>query len=390
VNYKFPSTETMITSITYQLQAMIMSGYIRMTSSMIYLEIVIAGARSGIPLRETYFEIADPDIGMKEKLQLLRWQVFLSKALHIPLNDAYDEHHEHRMSKILVRRSDGSYRVSIHSVCVAIVHATSQCQKSIGQRFITLLALLNTAIPAYMTDLPSSKMDVTFYISILSINLIYYVVMLNILYGAVQEMTRKSCFSDILESMIRLHDYNLKANVRFGGGGGSTDDRVITSEIKTIQDLICENTDMIRLSTCGENDQDCKGVALRASLLTSQTGKPSNDRPSSTYVNTIGDSDNDYDEDGVLNMDLESGVSEKPSLFGYYGFSSGSSLTDDSTVSVPGSSMDDFHFPQIELLKYSDNFTTWMQCRKILHNFGYRFSFRLNALLGKFPCGMQS
>jgi hypothetical protein len=270
------------------------------------------------------------------------------------------------------------------------VHATSQCQKSIGQRFITLLALLNTAIPAYMTDLPSSKMDVTFYISILSINLIYYVVMLNILYGAVQEMTRKSCFSDILESMIRLHDYNLKANVRFGGGGGSTDDRVITSEIKTIQDLICENTDMIRLSTCGENDQDCKGVALRASLLTSQTGKPSNDRPSSTYVNTIGDSDNDYDEDGVLNMDLESGVSEKPSLFGYYGFSSGSSLTDDSTVSVPGSSMDDFHFPQIELLKYSDNFTTWMQCRKILHNFGYRFSFRLNALLGKFPCGMQS
>lgn len=441
VNYKWPSIETMRNSAVYQLQSMLVSGkkhswlagtfflfanptniifsfdllmpgYISISSSMINLEIVVAGARSGIPLRDIYFEIADPNIGQKETLQLLRWQVFLSKALHIPLTDPKDMHSQTHMNKILILQKDGSYRVNIHSVCVAIVHATCQCSRSVGRKFIVALALLNTAIPAVISDQPRSRNDVCFFVAILAMNLIYYTVMLNILYAAVQEMNRKSCFSNILESMIRLHDYNLKANVRLKGGGNATDDRMITSEIKTIQELICENTDMIRLSTCGDckadgscKTDDDKKVELRASLLSPaardanrSTSRGNNsiysDIEATLLENIDGDGDTDPDSD-TDDTDIESpplsqvessggsgGSGGGSHLLSYYFPSSTNSFGSESSVEIPGSTMEDFHFPQIELLHYNDNFTTWMQCRKILHNFGYRFSFRLNALLG--------
>jgi hypothetical protein len=400
----------MISSYVYQLQSMILSGYIAISSSMINLEIVIAGARSGIPLRDIFFEISNPNIGDKEKLQLLRWQVFLSRALHIPMSDPGDMHSDGRMTKVLVRQSDGSYRVNIHSVCVAIVHATCQCSRTAGQKIVLLLAVVNTAIAGYMAERPVGRQDVAYVVCVLAMNLIYYTVMLNILYAAVQEMHRKSCFSDILESMIRLHDYNLKANVRFGGGGKSTDDRMITSEIKTIQDLIFENTDMIRLSSCscdeGGGGEEGRGVALRASLLAPGVARGSTGgqgqrqsqggRRESRGAGMFSDiaeslaeggaelteTDTDGPSSSSSSSSSQGGASEEPSFLSFY-FPNDSSISSaDSSVEMPGSTMADFHFPQIELLQYSDNFTTWMQCRKILHNFGYRFSFRLNALIG--------
>ena len=414
---------------------------------MINLEIVVAGARAGIALRDIYFEISDPRLGQKETLQLLRWQVFLSKALHIPLTDPADTHAETTMHHILVHQADGSYRVNIHSVCVAIVHATCQCSKkgrNVGFKYILLLALGNTAIPACMAEQPNTLRAGFFVFSVLFMNLIYYTVMLNILYAAVQEIKRKSCFADILESMIRLHDYNLKANVRFGAGGKNTDDRVITSEIKTIQDLICENTDMIRLSSGGcaqcvkeegevqeevelpqtlrtsllSHTSPCDGGNLKralstarhseisAALLDSETGddvltdpdSDSSDSESSTdpVLEEVADVESAM---GTLREHHTSTANTHPHMqllpkgddiagaMSFY-FHSNSSLTEDSSVDVPDSNMADFHFPQIEFLQYKDNFTTWMQCLKILHNFGYRFSFRLNALVGKLSLNM--
>jgi hypothetical protein len=99
-------------------------------------------------------------------------------------------------------------------------------------------------------------------------------------------------------------------------------------------------------------------------------------------ANTDTDIETPPSSEGYSGGNSGSGGGNDSSLGGFY-FPTNSSSLSDSSVEIPGSSMEDFHFPQIELVEYSDNFTTWMQCRKILHNFGYRFSFRLNALLGE-------
>ena len=342
---------------------------------MINLEVVVAGARAGIPLRDIYFEIPNPNLGNKERLQILRWQVFLSKALQIPLNEPSAIHAENSMNKILVRQKDGSYRVCIHNVCVAIFHATCQCGSRIGYHIIMVLSVLNAAIPGYMADNPSNTIEIVYFSCILFMNFSYYMVMLTILHAAVREMHRKSCLSDIMQCMIRLHDYNLKANVRFGSGGPATDERMITSEIKTIQDMITENTDMIRLSSYGENGRmsEDRRAALRSSLISNANSEKQSNSVFS--VDKSDDCDVDIEDPHFTDDGDDSNV-----RYSFTGISS--SITSEGSVEVPGSTIADFHFPQIAVLQYSNNFTTWMQCRQILQNFGYRFSVRLNALIG--------
>ena len=249
---------------------------------------------------------------------------------------------------------------------------------SIGYKTIFLLSLLNASIPGFMADPPKNQVDVLYFICISSMNFVFYLVMLTILYAAVKEMHRKSCFSDILQCMIRLHDYNLKANVRLGGGGTTTDDRMITSEIKTIQDLIRENTDMIRLSSDADEDlQD----SLRTSLISS-SGIGNQVRKTfsieDSFENVQEDPETQSQSDANGTMDDIDGYGSQFTFVELH-----SSLTSDGSVEVPGSSMADFHFPQIDFLQYSDNFTTWMQCRQILQDFGYRFNVRLSALIGE-------
>ena len=313
-----------------------------MSSALIDFEVVMAAARSGIPIRNVYFEIPNPNLGNKEKLQFLRWQVFLSKALHICLSDTEGQNH---MDKILLQREDGSYCVNIHSVCVAILHATCQCTRKFNIHVIFILDIINAAIPAYMAGFPSGAYYVFCYFCVITINLIYFAVMLHILYAGVKEMERKNSIASILDKMIRLHDYNTKANIRLGA---AADESVITSEIKTIQQLICENTEMIRLSNC---ETDSRGNC-------SQTTKhllP----PKSPYA----------DIQEAL-FDTTEGVYPK------------NSSISDGSIEVEGSLLEDFHIPQVELVQYNSNFVTWMQCRKILHNFGHRYSVRLSSYVG--------
>ena len=332
---------------------MITSGYIFITSAVVNFEIVVAAARSGIPIRNVYFEIPNPNLGNKEKLQFLRWQVFLSKALHICLCDTEGQNH---MDKILLQREDGSYCVNIHSVCVAIVHATCQCSSPVGRKAIILLAVFNATIPAYMTEWPYGRPRLFCYLSILILNLVFFWIMLTILFAGIKEMERKSHIASILDTMLRLHDHNMKANIRVGA---ATDEGVVTREIKMIQDLLAENAEMIRLSSVARSANEY-GAISNALFSNSQC---------SGVTESLLDTDGEFEGNVVT-----------ASAVSYPQDPKEGSLSDSS---LEGSDLSDFHIPQLELLEYSNNFVSWMQCRKILHNFGHRFSIRLSIYVGK-------
>ena len=354
----WPSPDTIATVRMYQDQLQLNSGWNTMRTELLQYEMLVAAARSGIRLEYSYFVIPNPHNGELERLQFERWQLFLCKTLAMNCSLTGSSFGEH-----FSQMADGSYRVRLHSVATASMLAACQCKgTSNGFLLCVAFAIINTAIPLLMRFCvshhrfsPGSSAEVVLYYTCTSfLNLFMFVALMSFLYGAVLDVVRRFLLSDVLQHLIRLVDIDLRPKLRMEAVPmDKTEHRQM--EKKLIRRALQFSQPLWKGSpndTCGANDVEANAMDKREYLL-------SREKSQEGYVSKS-------------SQDWSPHYREDVPTRGMYSESLEPFATD---------VLQDQLVPQLDLTIPS-NYTAFLQCRKMLHNFGFRVRFRLDTYTG--------
>lgn len=346
---RLPSQDTIEKVISYQRQLQLNSGWNTLTPDILQYEMLVAATRCGIRLDNSYFVIANPNSGDHQRLQFERWQLFLSKTLSsncCETGPCFSDHFS--------LTSDGSYRVRLHSVAMAAMLAACSCE---NHRWVFLLniglALVNAAIPLVMRygqigcdqPTPGSSGEVLLFYSATSLlTVTYFVALLTFIYGAMIDVIRRFLLSDVLQHLIRLVDIDLRPQLRFEA-----------------------------VPTDGTSHRQTEKKLIREAYLFS--GQRFSSHSKDRHVMAIVDGSSTCDEKllAVEQGDASNGI--------YDADSSVKRMYSESLEPFSRDALAGLCVPQLDL-QVPANYTALVQCRKMLHSFGFRVRFRLDTYTG--------
>jgi hypothetical protein len=358
---RWPSNETIDRVITFQRQLQLATGWNELTRDILQYEMLVAATRCGIRLDTSYITIANPKSGDHERLQFERWQLFLTKSLSSNCCESGPCFSDH-----FTLTSDGSYKVRLHSVAMAAMLAACSCEHHHWVQYLNIcLAIANAAIPLAMRygkigcDQPSPGLsgEVMLYYTCSSLlNTIYFVALLSFIYGALVDVIRRFLLSDVLQHLIRLVDIDLRPQLRLEA-----------------------------VPTDGSTHRKTEKKLLRDAFF--HTGQRfsshSRDRQVLSVVQDNGDG-GVYEEKllgAVERGELYEGGSRDYDAEGYGGDSPVRRMYSESLEPFSQDALANLYVPQLDL-QVPANYTAFVQCRKMLHSFGFRVRFRLDTYTG--------
>lgn len=363
---RFPSRETITRVIHYQNQLQLNSGWNHLSAEILSYEMLVAAARTGVKLQSSYFVIPNPRAGDHERLQFERWQIFLSRISSSGCctltGESFGDH--------FTQTPDGSYRVGLHSVAMSAMLAATSCEHGTSASILNVsAAVINALIPLVMRygrigcddPTPGSSLEVVlFYFCATFLNLIYFVALLTFLNGAILDVVRRFLVMDVMQHLIRQVDIDLRPKLR-------------------IQAVPNDPTP----------HRETEKKLLRHALLFSDWPPSSASVNSKVqYASSEGEPDSSIDHEVGVDRKIEDLTSKLLR----------SSHTDDKRGGEPDTlrmyseslepfsleALGDLHIPQLDL-SIPTNYTAFVQCRKVLHNFGFRIRFRLDTYTGSVP-----
>lgn len=311
----------------YQSQLQLLSGWLRISDVLLEYELLTAAGRVGVDVHNYYFYLPNPENGKSEKVQFFRWQKLLSKA-------------QDGQIRGMNSHPDGSYTVSVHHACVAILRKTEPT--FIRQVVTTIwffLSFCNACIPiiavAYDNGLKElSAWAWVYYMTSFFINFGYSFAILSFVLTSFVDTYRRFKSAEYLDSLIRVADVDLNIKLRVGNGAGS---QLHESELYTVNRL----------------------------LERSSTFK---------FEEAVGDVEMKKSESecGPENADLKKNYNHSD-VYAPKSLEFGQDIIDEFSEIIPKLDM-----------KYASNYVAWAVCRTQLNDFGARIRFRLDVYNGEF------
>lgn len=223
----FPTPEQIATARQYQLQLQLLTGWVYIPLDTLQFEILTAGARNGIDLHNTYFYIADPGSSTAAYTQFTRWKILVQGCFP-----------QEQVEKEILVPSDNGYRISLYSVCFALLIRVRDPPISPGTTSLILLflSLLHASIPFFLDTTWSNVSGwgrACYALASISESLWYFVI-LNFVQCAFADAYRRYCISRLLNHMVRNVDIQLGVALRLKAKDSSSKTQIQKDVVRNI------------------------------------------------------------------------------------------------------------------------------------------------------------
>jgi hypothetical protein len=343
-------------------QVQLFQGWYNLNPLVVRFELAAASARIGARINEIDILIQDPTESASAQNQLRAWNAFMRGHDVIDFNS--------QPCKQLRRRADGSYALSVYDFCEGLLlHSTKKCGNSDVFGWASeVFSWINLMIPyLLMMYYPNDTKDssnavqfwmVLFYFCSTAINILYAKLFYVLLYIAVVDVFRqKSMFND-LNSMIRLTDIMVTAELSTGAKAISAEERrnceMRVAEILSIKPSVAADISKYSKFVFEDPDRD-------------------------TIANALGDAGPDGPSVGGMRPTVARAVFAEP-IPPPPPAPLDSPDANAKRTSVLGERIykdNEYHMlPRISFDE-SHNIVAWTHARLVMQNFGERFHFRL-------------
>jgi low affinity Fe/Cu permease len=200
----------------YRGQVELMSGWMMFHPDVIHFELAAASARIGARINDIHICIASVDCGSSALNQLRAWNAFLRGHDVIDFSSP--------PCRQLRALPDGNFCLSVYDLCEGLVQKSmkygDQKNAFVGNT-INTFAIMNLMIPIVMicyffeppADIMMTLNMITFYMSSTMVNYVYACTFYGLLYIAIVDVFRQLSMMSDLNSMIRLTDIMLYAEL---------------------------------------------------------------------------------------------------------------------------------------------------------------------------------
>jgi hypothetical protein len=350
---KFMECEDEALCASYLDQMQLFLGWFNLRPLVVRFELAAASARMGARINEIDILIEDPTNSASAQNQLRAWNAFMRG------HDVID--FDSQPCKQLRRRADGSYALSVYDFCEGLLlHSTkADVGKEIFGWVSTLFNYINLAIPFLLMlyyrneatdhDAIVQFWMVVFYLWSTLLNFFYFNIFFVLLYVAVVDVLRqKSMFND-LNSMIRLTDIMVTAELSTGAKAISTEEKrhseMRVAEILSIKPSVA--ADISKYSRFVFEDPDSDSMSKTDNEA--RNGEPIVARATPAVTSALQDDSHSLESDAKRTSVLGERI-----------------YKDNEYHMLPRISFDESH-----------NIVAWTHARLVMQNFGERFHFRL-------------